>query len=82
MIAIDGKTARRTYKSRDESDARHIISASASQNCLVSGQFSTLGKGHEIAGIKELLAKLEISGSVISIDAIGCQKEIAKQIIE
>ena len=82
LIAIDGKTARRTHKSRDKSDARHIISAWASQNRLVLGQFSTLGKGHEIAGIKELLAKLDINGSVISIDAIGCQKEIAKQIIE
>lgn len=82
LIAIDGKTARRSHKNRDKSDARHIISAWANQNRLVLGQFSTSSKGHEIEGIKELLALLDIRGSVISIDALGCQKEIARQITD
>ena len=80
LIAIDGKTARRTHRRSDKTDARHIVSAWSSQNSLVLGQYSTLGKGHELAGIRELLSMLDISGSVISIDAIGCQKDIAREI--
>jgi predicted transposase YbfD/YdcC len=82
LIAIDGKIARRSFDTVKNKQALYLVNAWASENRLVLGQFKTEGKGHEIAGIKELLNILDIKGSVISIDAIGCQKDIVSLIIE
>src|ERR1035437_613889 len=82
LIAIDGKIARRSFDTAKNKEALYLVNAWASENKLVLGQFKTSGKGHEIAGIKELLSMLAIKGSIISIDALGCQKEIATLIVE
>lgn len=82
LIAIDGKIARRSFDTAKNKQALYLVNAWASENKLVLGQFKTQGKGHEIAGIKELLSMLDIKDSIISIDAIGCQKEIVSLIIE
>ena len=82
LIAIDGKVARNSYDKYNNKEALYLVNAWASENKLVLGQYKTQGKGHEIAGIKNLLEILDIKGSIISIDALGCQKEIAKIITE
>ena len=82
LIAFDGKIARRSFDTSKNKEALYLVNAWASENKLVLGQFKTQGKGHEIAGIKELLSMLDIKGSIISVDALGCQKEIASLIVE
>ena len=82
LIAIDGKISRNSYDKYSNKEPLYLVNAWASKNKLVLGQFKILGKGHEIAGIKGLLEILDIKNSIISIDAIGCQKEIASQIVE
>jgi predicted transposase YbfD/YdcC len=81
LIAIDGKMARRSFDTPKNKQALYLVNAWASDNKLVLGQFKTQGKGHEIVGIKELLNILDIKGGIISIDAIGCQKEIVSHIV-
>ncbi|TAL62837.1 MAG: ISAs1 family transposase [Bacteroidetes bacterium] len=82
LIAIDGKIARRSFDTAQNKQALYLVNAWASENKLVLGQFKTQGKGHEIAGIKDLLNILDIKGSIISLDALGCQKEIVSLIVE
>lgn len=78
QICIDGKTLR---KAMDEKGALHLISAFASENGLILGCKDANGKGKEIPAIKELLNTLVLKpGDIITIDAIGCQKEIVDQI--
>lgn len=81
LIAIDGKVSRNSHDKYNNRESLYLVNAWASENKLVLGQFKTQGKGHEIAGVKSLLEILDIKGSIISIDAIGCQKEIAQIII-
>lgn len=82
LIAIDGKVARSSYDTADKKAPIYLVNAWASENKLVLGHYQTLGKGHEIAGIKELLAILDLKDSIVSIDAIGCQKDIVELIVE
>lgn len=82
LIAIDGKVSRNSYDKYNNVVPLYLVNAWASKNKLVLGQFKTVGKGHEIAGIKGLLEILDIKNSIVSIDAIGCQKEIVSQIVE
>lgn len=82
VIAIDGKTLRQSYDSADGKGAIHMVSAWASHNRLVLGQCKVDDKSNEITAIPQLLKVLEVSGCVITIDAMGCQKEIAKLIVE
>jgi predicted transposase YbfD/YdcC len=82
VIAIDGKTSRRSYTKRGANDAIHIVSAFAAQQRLVMGQVKVDEKSNEIVAIPKLLAMLSIEGAIVTIDAMGCQKEIAKQIID
>ena len=82
VIAIDGKTSRRSYTKKGASDAIHIVSAFAAQQRLVLGQVKVDEKSNEIIAIPRLLAMLSIEGAIVTIDAMGCQKEIAKQIID
>src|SRR3954470_5105389 len=76
-IAIDGKTLRGSYNRRDGKAAIHMVSAWATANTLSLGQIVVDAKSNEITAIPELLRLLEISGAVVTIDAMGCQKEIA-----
>lgn len=83
VIAVDGKTLRRSYEqaSDQKKAALHMISAWASENELVLGQMKTQEKSNEITAIPDLLKLLVLKGCVVTIDAMGCQKDIAKQII-
>lgn len=82
VIAIDGKTLRQSYDSADGKGAIHMVSAWASHNRLVLGQCKVDDKSNEITAIPQLLKVLEVSGCVITIDAMGCQNQIAKLIVE
>lgn len=82
VVAIDGKTLRRSYDSASDKPAIHMVSAWASANSLVLGQLKTEEKSNEITAIPELLRVLELKGCLVTIDAMGCQKEIAAQIVE
>jgi predicted transposase YbfD/YdcC len=82
VIAIDGKTLRQSYNSGDGKGAIHMVSAWATENRLVLGQCKVDAKSNEITAIPALIRMLEISGCVITIDAMGCQKQIAKLIVE
>jgi len=81
IIAIDGKTLRRSYDKSSSKSAIHMVSAWSSANGVVLGQEKTAEKSNEITAIPELLNSLAIKGCIVSIDAMGCQKEIAAQII-
>ncbi len=81
VIAIDGKTVRRSYDQGKNKGAIHMVSAWASQNRLVLGQRKVNDKSNEITAIPELLKVLDINGCIVTIDAMGTQKKIAKQII-
>lgn len=79
IIAVDGKTSRRSFDK--DSKAMHIVSAFASELNLALGQVKTADKSNEITAIPELLELLDISGSIITIDAMGCQTKIVEKII-
>jgi predicted transposase YbfD/YdcC len=82
LIAIDGKTLRGSYDRRDGKAAIHMVSAWATENKLSLGQVVVDEKSNEITAIPELLGLLDVSGAVVTIDAMGCQKEIADLIRE
>ena len=82
VIAIDGKTSRRSFTKKGAGDAIHMVSAFAAQQRLVLGQTKVNEKSNEIVAIPKLLAMLAIEGAIVTIDAIGCQREIAKQILD
>ena len=81
IIAIDGKTLRRSFDTASGKAAIHMVSAWATANHISLGQVVTDAKSNEITAIPKLLQLIEISGSLVTIDAMGCQTEIAKQII-
>jgi predicted transposase YbfD/YdcC len=80
VIAIDGKTARRSHDKNIGQDAIHLVNAWASANGITLGQRKVDGKSNEITAIPELLRLLNITGCIVSIDAMGCQKTIAQAI--
>lgn len=80
VVAIDGKTARRSHDKTIGKDAIHMVSAWASENGIVLGQRKVDDKSNEITAIPELLRLLDISSCVVTIDAMGCQTEIAQTI--
>ena len=82
VIALDGKTLRRSHDKTLGKKAIVMVSAWATANGLVLGQRKVDEKSNEITAIPELLQVLEISGCIITIDAMGCQKEIAADIVE
>jgi len=81
FIAVDGKTLRRSFKHAWSKTPVHLVSAFVSSNQLVLGQLATDSKSNEITAIPKLLAMLELTGATVTIDAMGCQKEIARQIV-
>ena len=77
IVSIDGKTVRRS-KDTDKNPI-HMVSAWANQNQMVLGQLATDEKSNEITAVPELLEALDITGTIITTDAMSCQKEIVKQ---
>lgn len=82
VIAIDGKTSRRSYQKKGAKEAIHMVSAFASRQRLVLGQTKVAEKSNEIIAIPKLLDMLAIEGAIVTIDAMGCQREIAKKIVD
>ena len=82
VIAIDGKVLRRSHDQRVGKSAIDMVSAWATENHLVLGQVKVAEKSNEITAIPQLLKALEITGCIITIDAMGCQTDIAEKIIE
>lgn len=82
LVAIDGKSIRRSFEhSWDKSGMAHLVSAFAAENRMVFGQVAVADKSNEMKAIPRLLELLDIPDSVVTIDALGCQKEIAEQIV-
>jgi len=82
VIAIDGKTSRRTHDQRAGKKALHVVSAWAVENRLVLAQLATQEKSNEITAIPLLLRQFALTGCIVTIDAIGTQTTIAEQIVE
>jgi predicted transposase YbfD/YdcC len=81
-IAIDGKTLRRSHDKKNGLGPLHIVSAWASDRGITLGQMATDEKSNEITAIPQLLEILDVEGAIVTIDAAGCQKNIAAQIID
>jgi predicted transposase YbfD/YdcC len=81
-IAIDGKAQRGSARRTVGRSALHVVSAWAIENHLTLGQVATDAKSNEITAIPELLERLDLKGAVVTIDAMGCQKDIAAKIVD
>jgi predicted transposase YbfD/YdcC len=82
VIAIDGKTSRRTHDKANGKKALHMVSAWAAENRLVLAQVAVDKKSNEITAIPLLLQQLSLSGCIVTIDAMGTQKKVTKQIVD
>ena len=82
FVPIDGKTMRGSGGAKDRDNPLHVVSAWATKQGLTLGQVAVDSKSNEITAIPLLLDMLELSGAIISIDAMGCQKEIARKIVK
>ena len=82
VIAIDGKTLRRSADRANGKSALHLVSAWSSANRLVLGQRKVDGHSNEIMAIPQLLRSLDVSGCIVTTDAMGCQKKVAREIVE
>lgn len=82
IVPIDGKKLRRSHDRTLGKNAIHMVSAWAAENHVVLGQVKVDDKSNEITAIPQLLDLLEISGCIVTIDAMGCQREIARKIVE
>lgn len=81
LIAIDGKTCRRSHDAAHGLGPLHVVSAWASEHGIALGQVATEEKSNEITAIPLLLKQIELTRTVITIDAMGCQKDIARDIV-
>jgi predicted transposase YbfD/YdcC len=81
VIAIDGKTSRRSFQKKGDAPI-HIVSAFAARQRLVLGQIAVAEKSNEIIAIPKLLDMLAIEGAIVTIDAMGCQRTIARKVID
>jgi predicted transposase YbfD/YdcC len=82
VVAIDGKTLRRSFRDAGDKAFVHMVSAWATHNRVVLGQVKTEEKSNEITAIPKLLELLHIKGAIITIDAMGCQRDIAAKIVD
>jgi predicted transposase YbfD/YdcC len=82
VVAIDGKTSRRSYQKKGGKAPIHMVSAFAARQRLVLGQVKVAEKSNEIIAIPKLLDMLAIEGAIVTIDAMGCQRDIAQKIID
>jgi len=81
LVAIDGKTCRGSHDEAKGLGALHIVSAWASEEGIALGQVATEAKSNEITAIPQLLEQIDLAGTLITIDAMGCQKDIVEQIV-
>jgi predicted transposase YbfD/YdcC len=81
VVAIDGKTIRRSFDHGREQSPLHVVSAWASEQGLVLGQRCVDGKSNEITAVPELLDQLALENSIVTLDAMGCQTAIAEKIL-
>lgn len=81
VVAIDGKTVRRSHQRSKGKAAIHMVSAFAARQRLVLGQVKVAEKANEIVAIPRLLEMLELEGAIVTIDAMGCQRDIARAIL-
>jgi predicted transposase YbfD/YdcC len=82
LVAIDGKALRRSHDATQGLGPLHIVSAWASEHGIALGQVATEEKSNEITAIPVLLKQIELKKALITIDAMGCQKEIAREVVE
>ena len=82
FVPIDGKTLRGSGGAKHRDNPLHMVSAWATRQGMTLGQVAVDSKSNEITAIPKLLEMLELKGAIVSIDAMGCQKEIAKQIVD
>lgn len=82
VIALDGKTLRRSYDRKSKKAALQMVSAWTTSNRLVLGQIAVDEHSNEITAIPQLLELLDLNGCIVTIDALGCQQEIAAQIVD
>src|ERR1700676_319989 len=82
VIAIDGKTLRRSYQKKGAKAPIHMVSAFAARQRLVLGQVKVADKSNEIVAIPALLAMMAMEGAIVTIDAMGCQRQIAEKIVD
>lgn len=82
VIAIDGKALRRSHDRKNKLGALFLVSAWSVENGVSLGQLATEAKSNEITAIPELIDNIDVSGAIVTIDAAGCQKNIASQIID
>jgi predicted transposase YbfD/YdcC len=81
LVAIDGKACRGSHDHAKDLGALHIVSAWATEEGIALGQVATDAKSNEITAIPQLLEQIDLKGAPITIDAMGCQREIVKQIV-
>jgi predicted transposase YbfD/YdcC len=81
LVAIDGKTCRRSHDAAKDLGALHIVSAWATEEGIALGQVATDAKSNEITAIPQLLEQIDLGGTLITIDAMGCQKEIVERVV-
>jgi predicted transposase YbfD/YdcC len=82
LVAIDGKTSRRSHDRKNGQRALHLVSAFATTSRLVLGQEAVDEKSNEITAIPALLDRIELAGATVTIDAMGCQRDIAQKILD
>jgi predicted transposase YbfD/YdcC len=82
VIPIDGKTLRHSFDKAKGKGALHLVGAWAAENNVLLGQVAVDAKSNEITAIPRLLELIDVSGAIVTIDAMGCQKEIAAKIVE
>jgi predicted transposase YbfD/YdcC len=82
IVAIDGKTLRRSFDNAAKKAAIHMVSAWSTRNGVVLGQVRTDEKSNEITAVPKLLELLRLEGCIVTLDAMGCQRELAQQIVD
>ncbi|MDB5348974.1 MAG: transposase [Planctomycetota bacterium] len=81
LVAIDGETCRRSHDTAKGLGALHIVSAWAGEEGIALGQVATDAKSDQITAIPQLLGQIDLAGTLITIDAMGCRKEIVRQVV-
>src|ERR1700675_506070 len=81
VVAIDGKVLRRSHDRASGKSALHMVSAWGCQQRMVLGQIATDEKSNEITAVPKLLAMLSLKGTIVTVDALNCQRTIAQQIV-
>jgi len=83
LVAIDGKSLRRSFEHGwDKNNMPHMVSAFVEANHMVFAQVKTDGKGQELSAIEQLLGMLDLNGATVTIDALGCNRNIARKILD